>query len=124
MDESFLWEDNHSVRRNKSPQPLLFSMKLGNQIGIKQKMPQNLQWEEKLSFHVTSGSMFRSYSNCQVIPQSTCSSFAVFFISSLHLIPCLQLGKYPALLKKKKKINVYLSRTPPAPLISFVWIAG
>lgn len=56
-----------------------------------------------LSFHVTSGSMLRSYANCWVIPQSTCYSFAVFFISSLHLMPCLQLGKDPALLKKKNQ---------------------
>lgn len=44
--------------------------------------------------------------NCQVIPQSTCSSFAVLFISSLHLIPCLQLGKSPALLKNHQGVLV------------------
>lgn len=76
-----------------------------------------------LSFHVTSGSMLRSYANCWVIPQSTCYSFAVFFISSLHLMPCLQLGKDPALLKKKK-ISMYVSPTPSVPLISCVWIGG
>lgn len=56
--------------------------------------------------------MFRSYSNRQVIPLSTCFSFAMFFISSLHLIPRLQLGIYPALLKKNQCVRV--TNTPSA----------
>lgn len=63
--------------------------------------------------------MLGSYFNCQDIPQSTCSLFAVLLITSLHFILRIQLGKYPVLLKKT---NMYLSQTPPAPLTSSVSI--